>query len=215
VDDLSDDLRAALDSDDPQEVFRAFAELDDSDDDPPFARVARFFRHPDPLVRNGAVDVLAATGRQEAIPYLLSALDDPELEYEAAMGLSDYSDSRVGEALFPRLRHPSHHVRLFAAQAMGKTGRHDAVPILVELLGDSSEFVRENAAKALGLLESTIATRPLIEALGDHNQTVRHVAAWALARIGSPEAVDALLTLATDPSPGLRWYAENPGKRPA
>ncbi len=60
----------------------------------------------------------------------------------------------------------------------------DAVPILIERLGDREPSVVTQAAFALGQLADEAATEPLVAILGHEDPTVRRSVAEAMARIG-------------------------------
>ena len=68
--------------------------------------------------------------------------------------------------------------------ALGFAGRTDAVPVLVDALGDTEPDVRYVAAVALGRTESSGAIPALIAALdSEQDVDVRTAVAWALGRI--------------------------------
>ncbi|MFQ5796574.1 MAG: HEAT repeat domain-containing protein [Candidatus Bipolaricaulia bacterium] len=86
-------------------------------------------------------------------------------------------------------------VLIAAAEALGRMGpaARDAVPALVEALGDPQSLMRRHAAEALRRIGPD-AVPALIEALMDRDWRVSQAAAWALGEIG-PDARDAVLAL--------------------
>jgi HEAT repeat protein len=85
--------------------------------------------------------------------------------------------------------------RQTAAQALGKIGRKEALPALIEALGDPHPGVRRQAAWAIGMIadESEFARRSLISLLFDPDADVREAASLALGRTG--DASTGLQTL--------------------
>ena len=92
-------------------------------------------------------------------------------------------------------------------EALGKLGDPQAVPPLIQALGDRSENVRAAAAEALGAIGDPQAVPPLIQALGDDEFWVRRAAAEALVRIGAP-AVPALIQALGDYRDDVRRAAQ-------
>ncbi|HEY6873489.1 MAG TPA: HEAT repeat domain-containing protein [Geobacteraceae bacterium] len=70
-----------------------------------------------------------------------------------------------------------------------------AVPRLLELLGDENEEVRNFSTVMLGNIGHREAVRPLIQALKDPDVNVRHGAAEALGKIGDHGAFAPLIEL--------------------
>ena len=68
--------------------------------------------------------------------------------------------------------------------ALGHMGSADAMPLLVDALGDPDPDVRYTAAVALGQIESSDAIPALAAALAsDSDEAVRRAVTWALGRI--------------------------------
>lgn len=89
-----------------------------------------------------------------------------------------------------------------AMDALARIGR-DAVPALVEALGDRNVQVRRQAALALGRIgpDAEQAVPALSAALGDGDEQVRRNAARALGQIGpaAKEAIGPLMQLLRQP----------------
>ena len=116
-----------------------------------------------------ALDILGRIHALEAVPWLLSRLDDPES-----------------------------NVRARAAHALGAIGVVDAAPVLRKALTDAAWPVRAMAAKALGRVHDLEAIPALCGALRDSEWWVRANAAEALKRAG-PRGLDALERMLEDP----------------
>jgi HEAT repeat protein len=82
-----------------------------------------------------------------------------------------------------------------------------AVPLLLDLLGNSSGQVRASAAQALGELKADSAYDPLVELLNDREVSVRAAAASALGDLGDPRVARDLERLAATGVGPLRLAA--------
>lgn len=118
--------------------------------------------------RLAAIDILGRIHRLEAVPFLLSRLDDPES-----------------------------NVRARAAHALGAIGVIDAAPQLKEALADPAWPVRAMAAKALGRIRDDRAIPELCMTLRDREWWVRANAAEAL-RLAGPKGIEALENMLQD-----------------
>jgi CubicO group peptidase (beta-lactamase class C family) len=182
--------------------FHALLALDVSaqqqtrNDAPDLAPLVKALQHPDPRVRENAVDSLGqlGPGASEAIEPLLLCLSDadPYLVGKAAEALS-----RIGAAAVPGLIRVLEHAvpaaRWPATIALSKIGpdAHTAVPALTQALDDSANEVRWGGAVALGNIgpKAQPAVPALIRTLSDRDQDVRFGAAQALDRI-DPAAME-------------------------
>ena len=163
------------------------------------ALVATLNRVPDPVriaatyalgaIGAPAVEPLAAVlrGSGDALPQLLRGVSrskqaqwrDPSQWREQALVMDD------------------------AAHALGAMGP-TALPVLVDLLQDASEWARVNAAFALGEMDAAAgdAVPALAAALGDPSHFVVRTAADALGAIGATEAAAPLGALLHQERPG-------------
>jgi len=82
-----------------------------------------------------------------------------------------------------------------------------AVPALIQALGEGDLLVCEAACEALGRIGDPHAVPALIQALGDEDLLVRSAACEALGRIGDPHAVPALIQALGDNWEGVRSAA--------
>ena len=95
------------------------------------------------------------------------------------------------------LRGGSATARAGAAEELGRSGRADAVRILVGLLedGTADHQLAAAAARGLGCSGDRSAVESLELALSDRPASVSEAAAWALGRIGDPQAAGSLADL--------------------
>jgi HEAT repeat protein len=85
-------------------------------------------------------------------------------------------------------------VRGQAAEALGRIGTPQEIPVLISALQDSDLFVRGQAVEALGRIGNLQAVAALISALQHSDYHVRSSAVEVLGRIGTPQAVAALIS---------------------
>jgi HEAT repeat protein len=159
-------------------------------------------------------DVLAAAALEqvtaEDLPALEAALSGPypDVRWWAVAALA-----RIGGALATRLLlatavDPDSNLRAAAVFALGRRPDPAAIPLLLQILGDSSEYLARLAADAL-ITIGQAAVPPLIEALEHSPQPrVRANAARALALIGNTSAIPALFRALEDESSLVQHWAD-------
>ncbi|MBU0567914.1 HEAT repeat domain-containing protein, partial [bacterium] len=86
------------------------------------------------------------------------------------------------------------HLRMKAAEDLGKAKETSALEPLIAALSDRSLYVQEKVAWALGEIGDPKAVEPLVAALKSENPFLRRNIAQALAKIGKP-SVEPLITL--------------------
>jgi HEAT repeat protein len=158
-------------------------------------------------VREAAAKSLGIIGdRRALVPLNLALQDADELVRKKAieaLGLLKQSDRDFSTSI-NALQSSNAMMRAFAARSLGRLGAFEAIPALINLLGDDTpirlnkyldsgdwsparhEFKQaspgEQAAIALAAL-SQPAVEPLIAALNNGNPSVRRNAAWAIGEI--------------------------------
>ncbi len=95
--------------------------------------------------------------------------------------------------------------RSFACGALWKVGP-DALPTVIEGLGDEDSRVRCEAALCCGHWKDRRAIKPLIAALHDPDPGVRGAVIMSLDEIADPEAGPALRQAMKDTEPSVRFY---------
>jgi HEAT repeat protein len=150
-------------------------------------------------VRLRAAKGLGLVGGKAAVLPLLKALAEPNRwsTIRIADILSDMGREVVHELMdaFPKL---NRHAKLAALDILGRIHSLDAVPWLLERLGDTEANVRARAAHALGAIGVVDAGAPLRRAMTDPEWPVRAMAAKALGRIHDAEAIPPLCTALRD-----------------
>jgi HEAT repeat protein len=132
-------------------------------------------------------------GRAALLDVLTSASDIRTTE-NAAYGLSAVGAPAL-DGLIEALTHPAENTRAGAAFAFGETfalgelpqAAQDAVPALIALLQDESDYVRRNVVEALGTIGGPLSqvVPALMQALDDADGQVRFTAILSLSRIGA------------------------------
>lgn len=147
--------------------------------------------------------ILEQLGQPYAAEVLFQALHLEQLEavrpdIAEALGLA--GDTRCIYAIAGIVRFGDIDERIKACRALGRIGRPEVVPILLEALADSSEIVRSQAARALRRIGAPIAVPALEARLADRSWWVRSHSADALRACG-PAGRAALerATAAKDP----------------
>jgi HEAT repeat protein len=162
--------------------------------------------HKEWFVRRDTASLLGELGVAQAIPELLTKLQDRhehrEVRWAATRSLGQLGDVGVGELLLARLRDVNEHweVRSGAAQVLGELGDARAVETLVMMLRDKKREVRRQAAESLGKLSDPRAVPGLLEVVQrrDLHWEIRREAAEALGQIGDSRAVTGLLAVLQD-----------------
>ena len=95
-------------------------------------------------------------------------------------------------SFYSDLKSPDPETRMRAAEFLGSQRDRQAIPHLIEALGDSSTEVRAKAGWALGMLRAKEAAQPISLLLADSESRVRQSAGCALLMIEEPDALPSL-----------------------
>ncbi|MFL6203463.1 MAG: HEAT repeat domain-containing protein [Thermoanaerobaculia bacterium] len=98
-------------------------------------------------------------------------------------------------------------MKRYLALVLGRTGDHEAVPLLVQALEGDDDRTRIYALWALGMLGDPQAKGPLSAALSDQDAGIRKTAAFALGELGDRSAIPRLQPLLDDAVTDVRWNA--------
>jgi HEAT repeat protein len=151
---------------------------------------------------------LAALQKPAAVPLLVRALKDPEVEVRAATawGLLNYNDARVAAGLRETLNDDDDRVRASAVWALSHIGGKAVLPDVVRLAtNDASGVVRFRAVWGLALIRDKSALPIVINALGDYNTSVRERSALiALEALADNTVVSRVLTQTNNVLPATR-----------
>ncbi|PLX80926.1 MAG: hypothetical protein C0616_06855 [Desulfuromonas sp.] len=151
---------------------------------------------------------LGEIGKDNGVPFLVAALDDPdgEVRKRATRSLIKLNKSAL-PALLDYLPSAPARGAAGAIRALGDIGDRRALPVLLQLL-DSP--MRREIFHALGKLKDPRAEQGLVAGLSDADWQNRMAAATALGPIGGPKAEAALRTTLDDEVEVVReWSARS------
>ena len=136
---------------------------------------------------------LSAGDGRTALLALLAALPDldPDAGDRVRRALRDSRLARHGSA---GLSHRSAHRRAEACRIVGRMGGTDAVPRLVERLGDADPAVRREAIRALGEVRAVETVDAIAATIEDMGEWTNLLLVMALVRMG-PESAPRIGTL--------------------
>ena len=167
-------------------------------------------RDPHPEVRAAALQALRVLTGPNALPALLTALQDDAdavVRWQAAAELEVLRLPEARPALESALDDADPLVRATAVEALRGLGDRAAVPAVAKRLQDSDIVVRRSAADALGRLGDRVAAPALGRALRDPDPEVRRRAAKSLLTLKAPEASEPLAQALRDRDPTVRATA--------
>ena len=156
--------------------------------------IAALASHPTPrLVRQILCDILGYKADKQAVPVLLTALQDLDehVRSSAADALAKIGEESTGQPLFKQYQRevPSSPVRSLILAAFGAVKYTPAISTLISALTDADEAVRLCAAWALGALQAHEAQSALQQALltEPSDSSAAHNMREALQNLGSIE----------------------------
>jgi HEAT repeat protein len=141
--------------------------------------------------RNAAISALERQGPY-AVPHLRTMLVRPETDVImfALQMLSRIGDPLAVHGIVPLVRHSDPNVAQCAIEALGQLRHREAVPTLLQLLGEDL-WLQLAAIEALGQIGDPKAIAPLAALVPD--SIVAEPAVTALQRIAAPESLEILL----------------------
>ncbi|HUS85221.1 MAG TPA: HEAT repeat domain-containing protein [Anaerolineales bacterium] len=155
-----------------------------------------------------AVHRVAELG-ERMLPLLLEQLQSLEADQRwwATAALTHIDRLEARKALLECLADEDTAVRQCAAFGFRRHPYVEAMPILLDLLGDQDRLLARLAADALAAL-GECAVSPLTEALRSEDAAIRIEAARALASIDDPSVIAPLFTALDDVSSIVTHWAE-------
>jgi HEAT repeat protein len=166
-------------------------------------------RHPDPVVRRGALFILQQMEVLSAAPSIQAALSDsePSVQVQAIRAIAHFRGEGALRLLLEKVDtgYPP-AVRDAAIEALSGLGE-DAVPSLRSLYLQSGGEMRVAAVRALGGTGTREGIELVRSALSDSSPLVRYYACRAIADAGDTSSADAVALLLGDPDPAVREAA--------
>jgi HEAT repeat protein len=199
------ELEAALGSSDPEERRVGAAQLAEVNADVVAQLLGRALGDDDWRVRKEAAAAAAAhSPSQEVLSALVAAFEPGEnvgLRNAAVEALAAYGMPAIG-ALSIAVRGLDADGRKLAVEALGRSGRAQALIVLRELVTDPDANVRSAAVEAVAMIGNVClddATPILEEALSSHDDYQRLAALEGLNRLGVALDWDQIQPLLRDP----------------
>lgn len=147
----ADALIDRLESDDPDDRYRAIGALRAASPADVVPALVRRLDRESPKVRHYAVILLGHLRDAAAIPALRARLEDPvpEIRCNAALSLLKLGDRAGRDTLAAELASPNPAVRSLAAAHLAHFGDESAVPVLLQDAESEDAFTRSTAIQAL------------------------------------------------------------------
>jgi cytochrome c biogenesis protein CcdA/HEAT repeat protein/glutaredoxin len=173
-----------------------------------------FITHPDPLVRETAIDALLITGGEAAVPIiapLLAAEPDVNVIHGALRRLKDIRGPETEKLVTTFLSHPDEDLLISAIQTCISLGGRDEYSVfgnrkpkasksptpnaVLATLADPRWRVRATALEYVAKATPAEAKDACIKLLEDPDEFVRFAAIRAIAALGAKEALPKLKSL--------------------
>lgn len=202
-----DQIRAKIDSEDPQERMRCLTALRDHPADVAVPLLVSKLSDPEPLIRTFATIGLGQKRNPEAFAALVEILhthaQDPNLLSEAANSLAQYGQDALPYLMRLFSSHPHWLIRLSILPALLEL---DCPAELFELswlaLQDQDETVQEAAIEHLAQFSGSpvqeIVLDALMPLLNEESWRIRRQLAFSLQRFSSERAIAAMEKLRQD-----------------
>jgi HEAT repeat protein len=148
-----------------------------------------------------AIHILGELKDRRAVPALVAVLNDPVLDYQAAIALGKIGSRDAVEPLKRMSQSASPSSRLLAFHALAKLGESSGLPALLAALADDDPPQRALAAELLGEMKDPRVLPALLAALKDTNILVRRRTIGALSVLGDRAALPTLRETSGDRTP--------------
>lgn len=150
--------------------------------------------------RNLAFHLINAVATQEAIPYLLHYVEDPDVStrLNAIKTLSKFHTEPVRNVLVKALTDSSKLVRQTALDGISNLGMEVSATKIIPLLRDPDMTVQSKAIEALIRINDPKTVIYLIEILNDDSEYIRRAAVEVLNEVADARAIKKLLSAMRD-----------------
>jgi serine/threonine-protein kinase len=169
----------------------------------------RFTKDPHKLVRQAAVEGLAALTIPVPAGPLTTLLRDPDLmvQTRAIEAMIKINDPTAVRDLLDILQDESEHARRAAVEVLNAIGDARAIKDLLHAMKDQDWWVRVRAADALGAIGGPKVIEAVLNLLDDEDEFMRRCAVEILNTTKDPRAFDRLVTALDDPDWWVRERA--------
>lgn len=167
-------------------------------------------KHPDPELRQLAIDYLEKVDPSVATPLLQETLSDriPDVRARAILALVKFKDPGISPLLRKYLKDGSPKVKIAALRGIFQFGEGVDLNILFQLMSDESPQVRRKMATLLGWTPIEGVLPILVELSKDPEVKVRKAALFSLIALYPEESEEQLIKGMADPDPHLRKWAK-------
>jgi len=140
----------------------------------PFEKILQILDNGSKEEKIGVLESLVNTNEPQIINKIISKLDDPDIEVRGeAFSALVLNNNKIAQFLIDNLNSESKNVRGFSVLVLANRKEMDAIPLLINLTGDSSSMVRSCAVGALGYLNAKNAQQAIHDCLFDSNIEVK------------------------------------------
>ena len=176
-------MSITLDDEQTQQIFLNLVESLEGGERLPTKILVTYLQHPEDSIRRLAIELLEYGNDPAAIPALLRAAADANIEVSlsASEVLRSFRNPSAVKHLIEGLRHPAPETRLAAVVALRERRAPDAVKGLLRNISDVESEVRREAVIALAHYRNHDLLPALRSALRDESPAVRKVAVTAVA----------------------------------
>ena len=194
-------MSITLDNEQTQQIFLTLAESLEGGEAPPTKLLVTYLHHPEASIRRLAVEVIQLENDSAAIPALLRATSDTNIEVSllASEVLRAFQTPAAVEHLVAALENPASKTRLAAVVALRERREPQALDGLKRKISDVEPEIRRQAVTAVANYQSHDQLSALRSALRDESAAVRRVAIEALAQFNDdPLVFDDLIAALED-----------------
>ncbi len=199
-DSLFDPMSITLDDEQTQHIFLTLVESLEDGEHLPTKILVTYLQHPEDAIRKLAVELIENGNDPAAIPALLRAAADSNIEVSLAASevLRAFRNPAAVEYLIEGLGHPAPETRLAAVVALRERRAPGAVDGLLRRIEDGEPEVRREAVVALAHYRNHDLLPALRSALRDESPAVRKVAVAVVAEFDGALVFDDLVIALSD-----------------
>ena len=167
------------------------------------SRVLQAMQDEDSDVRHNAVEALGKLGSEKAIPGLLLALQDKNVQKTAAKALGNLGSEQAIPELLQALQDENAGFCWIVVDSLGQIGSKQAIPGLIQALQHKVPIVRWSILNALEQIGSEKVIPVLLQALKDESSSISRKAAELLGQIGNEKCIPGLIQALIDKNGNL------------
>ncbi len=193
-------MSITLDDEQTQHIFLTLVESLEGGERLPTKILVTYLQHPENSIRRLAIELLEYGNDPAAIPALLRAAADANVEVSVSASevLRAFRNPSAVKHLIDGLRHPAPETRLAAVVALRERRAPDAVKGLLRNISDVEPEVRREAVIALAHYRNHDLLPALRSALRDTSPSVRKVTVTAVAEFDGALVFDDLVVALSD-----------------